>query len=84
MHISKDSGVSLVLRIVNNLPLVENADSDSAAPLILHNADELYDSSTSCWNPSRRNESNTCIELLSDLGHNAHVEVFPNFGGSIG
>ncbi|GKC78838.1 hypothetical protein Tco_1129612 [Tanacetum coccineum] len=26
MHISKDSGVSLVLRIVNNLPLVENAD----------------------------------------------------------
>ncbi|GJY53157.1 hypothetical protein Tco_0444821 [Tanacetum coccineum] len=32
-------------------------DSDSAAPLILHNADELYDSSTSCWNPPRRNES---------------------------
>ncbi|GKB80931.1 hypothetical protein Tco_0947826 [Tanacetum coccineum] len=29
MHISKDSGVSLVLRIVNNLPLVENADSEA-------------------------------------------------------
>ncbi|GJU06981.1 polyubiquitin 4 [Tanacetum coccineum] len=29
MHISKDSGVSLVLRIVNNLPLVENADLEA-------------------------------------------------------
>ncbi|GKD58910.1 hypothetical protein Tco_1296419, partial [Tanacetum coccineum] len=29
MHISKDAGVSLVLRIDNTLPLVENADSEA-------------------------------------------------------
>ncbi|GJU75459.1 reverse transcriptase domain-containing protein [Tanacetum coccineum] len=50
-------------------------DFDSAAPLILHNADELYDSSTSCWNPPIRNESNTCIELFFDRC--ALVELTP-------
>ncbi|GKA51624.1 hypothetical protein Tco_0744820 [Tanacetum coccineum] len=40
-------------------------DSGSAVPLLLHNADELYDSSTSCWNPAIRNESNACIELFT-------------------
>ncbi|GJU79414.1 hypothetical protein Tco_1281779 [Tanacetum coccineum] len=29
MHISKDAGVSLVLRIDNTLPLVENADTEA-------------------------------------------------------
>nr|GEY83197.1 hypothetical protein [Tanacetum cinerariifolium] len=38
-------------------------DSGSSVPLLLHNGDELYDSSTSCWNPAIRNESNACIEL---------------------
>nr|GEU85229.1 hypothetical protein [Tanacetum cinerariifolium] len=41
------------------------SDSGSFVPLLLHNADELYDSSTSCWNPAIRNESNACIELFA-------------------
>nr|GEW63614.1 hypothetical protein [Tanacetum cinerariifolium] len=41
------------------------SDSDSSVPLLLDNADELYDSSTSCWNPAIRNESNACIELFA-------------------
>ncbi|GKD66506.1 cysteine-rich receptor-like protein kinase [Tanacetum coccineum] len=40
-------------------------DSGSVVPLLLHNADELYDSSTSCWNPAIRDESNACIELFA-------------------
>ncbi|GKA66199.1 hypothetical protein Tco_0766007, partial [Tanacetum coccineum] len=28
----------------------DNPDSSSAVPSLLHNADDLYDSSTSCWN----------------------------------
>nr|GEU75130.1 hypothetical protein [Tanacetum cinerariifolium] len=40
-------------------------DSGSFVSLLLHNADELYDSSTSCWNLAIRNESNACIELFA-------------------
>nr|GEU57424.1 hypothetical protein [Tanacetum cinerariifolium] len=32
---------------------------------VLHNADELYDSSMSCWNTAIRNENNACIELFA-------------------
>ncbi|GJT59510.1 hypothetical protein Tco_1003043 [Tanacetum coccineum] len=50
-------------------------DSGSSVPLLLHNADELYDSSTSCWNPAIRNESNACIELFASC--RALVEPTP-------
>ncbi|GJW00790.1 hypothetical protein Tco_1556041 [Tanacetum coccineum] len=38
--------------------------------LVLHNADARYDSSTSSWNLSKRNESNEYIELSSCYGNN--------------
>ncbi|GKC94097.1 hypothetical protein Tco_1159539 [Tanacetum coccineum] len=38
-------------------------NSGSVVPSLLHNADELHDSSTSCWNRPIRNESNACILL---------------------
>ncbi|GJT43312.1 RNA-directed DNA polymerase, eukaryota, reverse transcriptase zinc-binding domain protein [Tanacetum coccineum] len=50
-------------------------DSGSAVPLLLHNVDELYDSSTSCWNPAIRNESNACIELFASFRSLCKVAV---------
>nr|GEV10092.1 BTB/POZ domain-containing protein At2g30600 [Tanacetum cinerariifolium] len=40
-------------------------NSGSSVPLVLHNTDELYESSTSCWNTAIRNERNACIELFA-------------------
>ncbi|GKD08723.1 ribonuclease H-like domain-containing protein [Tanacetum coccineum] len=67
MHISKDSGVSLVLRIVNNLPLVENADSEATEEAwTLNISMAMRDRTGSCDLQCASSHLNSSVNSLSE------------------